>query len=38
MVQMTLFQGRKRDADLGNRLMDTVGKGEGGADESSTDI
>ena len=27
---MTLFQGRKRDADIGNGFMDTVGKGKGG--------
>ena len=30
MVQMTYFQGSNRDADIANRLVYTVGKGEGG--------
>ena len=30
MVLMSLFEGRRRDADIENRLMATVGEGEGG--------
>ena len=30
MVLMNLLQGRSRDADTENRLLDTVGEGEGG--------
>ena len=33
------MQGRNRGADLENRLVDTVGKGEGGLNcESSSDV
>ena len=32
MILMNLFAGQPGDADIENRLMDTVGKGEGGAD------
>ena len=30
MVTMTLMQDRKRDTDIKNRLLDSVGEGEGG--------
>ena len=39
MVQMNLFQGRNRDADVENKHVDTVGEGEGGTNwEISIDI
>ena len=31
MVLMNLFSGRNRDADIENRLVDTAGEGEDGA-------
>ena len=30
MVTMTLMQDSKRDTDIKNRLLDSVGEGEGG--------
>ena len=30
MVSMTLMQDSKRDTDVKNRLLDSVGEGEGG--------
>ena len=30
MVMMTLYVGSKRDTDIKNRLLDSVGEGEGG--------
>ena len=30
MVVMNLFAGKNRDTDIENRLVDTVGEGEGG--------
>ena len=30
MVLITLYQNRKRDTDVQNRLVDSVGEGEGG--------
>ena len=30
MVTMTLYQDSKRDTDIKNRLLDSVGEGEGG--------
>ena len=32
VILMNLFAGQPGDADIENRLMDTVGEGEGGAD------
>ena len=32
MILMNLFAGQPGDANIENRLMDTVGEGEGGAD------
>ena len=30
MVTITLYEDRKRDIDIQNRLLDSVGEGEGG--------
>ena len=30
MVTITLYENRKRDTDVQNRLLDSVGEGEGG--------
>ena len=30
MVLINIFAGRNRDADVGNKLVDTVGEREGG--------
>ena len=30
MVTMTLYENQKRDTDVKNRLLDSVGEGEGG--------
>ena len=30
MVKMTLYESQKRDTDVKNRLLDSVGEGEGG--------
>ena len=39
MEQWTYLQGRNRDADVENGLVDTVGEGKSGINsESSTDI
>ena len=36
MVLMNLFAGKKREADAENRLVDTVGEGEGGKNCTET--
>ena len=39
MVMITLYAEQKRDTDVQNRLLDSVGKGEGGMfRENSMDI
>ena len=39
MVQMSYLQGRNRDTDIENKLVDPVEEGEGGTNwESSIDI